>query len=64
MLLSKFNEAFQNEITFRRPLRPTLRIVLFCAMLTVLVQTSSATWISSLNLTSVSINSAIYNINP
>ena len=64
MLLSKINQSFQDEITFRRPLQPTLRVVLLSLGLTVLVQASSATWIASLDLTAVSINSAIYNINP
>ena len=64
MLLTKINQSFQDEITFRRPLRPTMRVLLLSGMLTVLVQASSATWIASLDLTAVSINSAIYNINP
>jgi len=64
MLLTKINQAFQDEITFRRPLRPTWRVLLLCTGLTVFVQASSATWIWSLDLTFVSVNSAIYNINP
>lgn len=64
MLLTQINKAFQDEVTFRRPLQPSLKVIGYCLMLTILVQASSATWISSLNLTAVSINSAIYNINP
>ena len=63
-VLSKINEAKQDEITFRRPLRPSLKILGLSLGLTILVQASSATWIASLGLTAVSINSAIYNINP
>ena len=64
MVLSKINQAFQDEITFRRPLQPSFKVLTLCLMLTVLVQASSATWIASLDLTAVSVNSAIYNINP
>jgi len=63
-VLSTLFSMWSDEITFRRPLKPTCRVVLFSLGLTLLVQTSSATWIASLNLTAVSINSAIYNVNP
>jgi len=62
--LTQFNATWQDEITFRRPLRPSCRVVAFSLGLMVLVQSSSATWIASLTMTSVSINSAIYNVNP
>lgn len=64
LAMTKMNEHFQTEITFRRPLKPTMRVLALCLGLTVLVQASSATWIASLGLTAVSVNSAIYNINP
>lgn len=62
--MTKFNKFWQDEITFRRPLQPSLKIVGLSLMLMFFVQASSATWIASLGLTSVSVNSAIYNINP
>uniref|UniRef100_A0A6U7P2G0 EamA domain-containing protein n=1 Tax=Haptolina brevifila TaxID=156173 RepID=A0A6U7P2G0_9EUKA len=42
------------------PLQLTLRTVLACGVLTLLVQISSVTWITSIPLTSASANSAIY----
>jgi len=57
-------KAMQEEITFRRPLKPTLKVVLLGVLMMVLTQSASATWIASLSLTAVSINTAIYNVNP
>ena len=56
--------GFAGEITFRKPLKVTKRTVLLSLVLMVFVQVASVTFISSLSLTSVSANTAIYQTNP
>ena len=63
-VLHTCQESVQTEITFRRPLKPTLKTLQLGLLMMVLTQAASATWIASLSLTSVSINTAIYNVNP
>jgi len=63
-LSSTVHTAMQEEITFRRPLQPTFRVVSFSLLMMVLVLAASTSFIASLSLTSVSVNTAIYNVNP
>lgn len=54
------------ERSSRRRASPSLlpQVVLLGVLMMVLTQSASATWIASLSLTAVSINTAIYNVNP
>ena len=45
-------------------LQPTFRVVSFSLLMMVLVLAASTSFIASLSLTSVSVNTAIYNVNP
>ena len=62
--LHTVQKAMQDEITFRRPLKPTWKVIFLGVIMMLFTQSASATWIASLSLTAVSVNTAIYNVNP
>ncbi|KAL1495771.1 hypothetical protein AB1Y20_016633 [Prymnesium parvum] len=60
----RWQRIFEDEITFRKPLRITPTTVFLSIILMFLTQAASVTWIISLPRTPVSANMAIYQINP
>eukprot|EP00966_Prymnesium_polylepis_P328712 7384486-Prymnesium_polylepis.1 len=64
LLASRWQRMFEDEITFRKPLKVSRSTVLLSLGVMLLVQAASVTWIASLPRTPVSANTAIYQINP
>ena len=55
---------FEDEITFRKPLKKSRSTVTLSIGLMFFVHAASISWIASLPRTPVSANTAIYQINP